>query len=327
MIDLVSVIIPAYNCEKTIERAIKSCQANVHKNIEIIVVNDGSTDKTDDVVKSIMCDKIRYFRNSNHGVSYSRNFGLEHSEGNYVMFLDSDDELVENAIDKLVTAMKTTNLGGVDMVVGQMLICNGNTDSRDNFPEIPNLLRENEYFELILRDHPIGYYAVRTLFKKSFINDVKFEVGKCRSEDSDFCFSCSLKKPKVLIIDEYIYKYHMINTSLSHKPINKNEIDDILFFLSKKRKIVQQINDPMYTRLFEHLELKQHIMLLRNYILLPQKQYDVMEKEIKNSLSYFKNNKSHYLDEPKSKFYKILALNLYKPYRFFLKVRRIIGEQ
>lgn len=94
----ISVIIPVYNVEKYLERCIKSVQNQSYKNLEIIIIDDGSTDRS-----SIICDefaqndkRIHVFHQCNRGVSSARNLGLEKSTGSYIAFLDADDYLVSD---------------------------------------------------------------------------------------------------------------------------------------------------------------------------------------------------------------------------------------
>ena len=92
----VSVVIPCFNGEKYLKSAIESVLNQTGIDVEIIVVDDGSTDKTKDVVTAF--PEVRYLYHENHGVSYSRNRGLEECSGEFVIFLDSDDLLPENRI-------------------------------------------------------------------------------------------------------------------------------------------------------------------------------------------------------------------------------------
>lgn len=89
----VSIIIPTYNCGDYIKDAILSVRVQLHKNIECIIVDDGSTDNTEEVVKEIVDGDARftYYKNENHGVAYSRNFGASKATGKYLIFLDADD--------------------------------------------------------------------------------------------------------------------------------------------------------------------------------------------------------------------------------------------
>lgn len=93
MDEKISVIIPVYNREKVIDRAVRSVLNQTYDNYEILVVDDGSSDHTQTVVEQIADDRIRYIRlEQNHGAGYARNIGIQESKYDYIAFLDSDDE-------------------------------------------------------------------------------------------------------------------------------------------------------------------------------------------------------------------------------------------
>ena len=101
-IDL-SIIIPIYNCEKYLSKCIDSILDNKTKyNYEIICVNDGSTDKSLSIIEAYNNDKIKIFNKSNGGAAAARNTGLDNASGKYVAFIDSDDYVSNNFIDKLL---------------------------------------------------------------------------------------------------------------------------------------------------------------------------------------------------------------------------------
>ncbi|MEK7434690.1 MAG: glycosyltransferase [Cyanobacteriota bacterium] len=108
---LISVIIPAYNDEDTIEYAIDSVLKQTYKNIEILVIDDGSSDKTSELVKKIQQNdsRIIYIRQSNTGVAGARNRGVKESKGEYIKLCDSDDVLFPYALEMMVRALKFTN--------------------------------------------------------------------------------------------------------------------------------------------------------------------------------------------------------------------------
>ncbi|WP_372845871.1 glycosyltransferase [Pontiella sp.] len=102
---LVSIVIPAYNVERTIGRAIESVLGQAYEAIEIIVVDDGSTNATSDVCRTYG-EKIRYIRQENQGVSAARNKGIEHAMGEYIGFLDADDWYLPGKVEKLVSLLE-----------------------------------------------------------------------------------------------------------------------------------------------------------------------------------------------------------------------------
>lgn len=100
----VSIIIPAYNAEKYLEQCLNSVCEQTYKNIEILIVNDGSTDSTGKIIEKYASkdSRIQFFHNENHGVSYSRNYAIEHSTGTYIAPVDSDDIIAPGYIEILV---------------------------------------------------------------------------------------------------------------------------------------------------------------------------------------------------------------------------------
>ena len=109
----ISVIIPAYNAEKTIAETIKSTQNQTFKDFDLLVINDGSTDKTVDVVESIKDSRLRLFSFPNSGVSVARNRGIDLATGEYIAFLDADDLWTNDKLERQLLALKTTPEAGI----------------------------------------------------------------------------------------------------------------------------------------------------------------------------------------------------------------------
>lgn len=130
---LVSVIIPAYNAAKTIEKTIQSVLMQNYSTIEIIVVNDGSTDDTENVLKQFN-DKIKYVYQKNAGVSAARNLGFNLAKGEFIQYLDSDDLLAEDKIKIQVEALLNNN---ADVAYGNWV----------KFKEYENTFQELEVVE------------------------------------------------------------------------------------------------------------------------------------------------------------------------------------
>lgn len=107
----VSIIVPAYNSEKYIDQCLNSLINQTYPNIEILVINDGSTDDTERKIKHYLGldSRIVIYTNINHGVSYSRNFGVEKSNGDYIAFVDSDDYVSLDFIETLVKSIDDFN--------------------------------------------------------------------------------------------------------------------------------------------------------------------------------------------------------------------------
>ena len=127
---LVSVIIPTYNRAKTIERAVDSVLAQTWKELEVIVVDDGSTDQTNEVLKAYG-DKIRVIHRQNGGASAARNTGIKAATGEIISFLDSDDEWLPSKTERQVNLLQRTESSGVGCCVcnARMLFSSGTITS------------------------------------------------------------------------------------------------------------------------------------------------------------------------------------------------------
>jgi glycosyltransferase involved in cell wall biosynthesis len=142
----VSIIIPTYNSERTIERTVNSCLTQTYKNIEVIVIDDGSTDQTGNILKSINDSRIRYYYFENSGRSSARNKGLKLAKGKYIQFLDSDDTIEIDKIEKAMTILD--NNPNIDAVqcgtrfwYGNQIVCEYKAKKRKKIEKL--LLREN----------------------------------------------------------------------------------------------------------------------------------------------------------------------------------------
>ena len=103
---MISVVIPLYNKENCVARTIESVLNQTYNSFEIVVVNDGSTDNSLKVVSSIKDERIKIFSKKNEGVSIARNFGIQQSKGEYICFLDADDEWNPNFLESMCEAIK-----------------------------------------------------------------------------------------------------------------------------------------------------------------------------------------------------------------------------
>lgn len=104
-----SIIIPSYNREKTISRTLKSILSQTFIDYEIIVVDDGSVDKTEEVVSSFNDHRIKYYKTTNFGVAHARNYGIKMANGEYIGFLDSDDIMERDHLQTAIEFLKSKN--------------------------------------------------------------------------------------------------------------------------------------------------------------------------------------------------------------------------
>ena len=315
MDSLVSVIIPIYNAERFIKACVESVMSQTFTNIEIILVNDGSTDNSllicEELAKS--ANNIFVINQKNSGVSFARNVGIKHAKGKYITFLDADDKLTENAIKALVDKAEKSDF---DMIIGKM--------SKNE--TLPICVFEGEQFLVkVLEDNSIGYYAYRILYKREFVRGVKFMDGFVCAEDSYFVFECALKKPSVATIDEQVYIYNLNPYSVTQASFTEKRYNDICELLDKKEYHITK-NYPHLIPIFYHLKTKTQMMLLRNLSCVKGKAFRKKEKE---TLTRFKEVKQYFrADLPYSNvtFYNVLSKDMYWMYKILRKTRYIIKK-
>lgn len=226
---MISIIIPCYNAEKTIERCLESVINQTYKNIEIIVINDGSVDRTDSIIKRYTTDKrIKYYNRSNHGIGKTRNFGIEKANGKYITFLDSDDYLPNDAIDNLYKLAQKNKL---DLVVSDYYVDNKNIKSEKikSFPITNVKNNPNLIFDINLAPW-------NKLYKKELIENIKFEEN-LKYEDAPFVIESIIKAKKIGKLDKETY-YYVVNPN-SETTIRDERIFDIFKILDIIGRLVE----------------------------------------------------------------------------------------
>lgn len=221
MVRKVSIIVPAYNAEKTIERCIKSILSQTYSNIELIVVDDGSTDNTREIVNNIKNDKIYYIRQVNQGVSVARNSGIEKSTGDFLLFVDADDIIDLNLIEDLVKCAEefSRDIVCCNHIEQNSMLAGGNSNLAGMF-----IVEKDEDVEAHFWDIYIGM-AIGKLYRKNVVEEgnIRFPVNINLAEDFFFVVSILCRTNKVAKIDTACYQ--IINSN--PESLSKKYIEDI----------------------------------------------------------------------------------------------------
>ena len=193
----ISIVIPLYNKEPHIKRAIDSVLAQKVQDFEIVVIDDGSTDEGAEVVKSFTDSRIRLIQQENAGVSAARNKGIEEAKTDLIAFLDADDEWTPTFLETVLRLREKYPDSGAYATA--YLFCNHEGKTRiANYKEIPSAPWEgllNSYFISAAKgEHPVCSSAV-CIPKKILIIEKGFEVGALWGEDDDMWGRIALKYP------------------------------------------------------------------------------------------------------------------------------------
>ena len=221
-----SVVIPSYNRERVIVRAINSVLGQTIQDFEIIVVDDGSKDNTENVVKSINDNRIKYVRQDNAGACVARNTGIVHSQGLYVSFLDSDDEWFPQMLEKQLEVYQSDK--EIGCVYSNLQVVDSKGDVHSFGKQFG--AKGNCYSEVLRQ----GYMAPTTVLsaKRECFDIVGcFDVTLPASQDDDMCFKLA-KDYKVGYIDEIMADMYV--GQMNRISVNKKRVADGWWMLWRK---------------------------------------------------------------------------------------------
>ena len=200
-----SIIIPIYNSSKYLSECIESVLSQSYENIEVILINDGSTDCSLDISNSYKKrdKRIKIISISNNGVSYARNLGINNSTGDYIMFVDSDDIIDSKCVEFLVKDLKENQLN-----VGKLMKFKNKVKktkkNRNSF-----LLEKNSFGELC-KLHLLNTPCCKLYSKKTISeNNIFFDINMCLGEDLLFNLKYINHIEHIKIKNDFLYFYRI----------------------------------------------------------------------------------------------------------------------
>lgn len=227
---LVSIVVPVYNVEKYLEKCLISLCRQTYKNIEIIVIDDGSTDRSQEIIKKYMkLDKrIICERQENAGLGAARNTGIKLSKGSYLCFVDSDDWVSEDYVEQFVKTLEEDN---TDMVISNIKYVYEDGSERPRTPHIDyhEVISSKEAIKRLLINKQYRFHAPNKFVKKSIFQDnkIQFAEGKLY-EDIFTTYKVILGTEKVSLIPNHTYFYLQSRAgSIMNAKINKKRFYDL----------------------------------------------------------------------------------------------------
>lgn len=225
-----SIIIPVYNCEKYIEECVDSVLKQTYNDYEIIIINDGSTDNSYDIIRKKYKNmpKVKIIDKSNTGVSDTRNLGIKEAKGEWIVFLDADDLIQEKCLEKLSNIInKNKEIEAISF--GMQELINGiNKKNQNNFINKCFKDKETIYNFVLSEKFSKKYYGFELgsccgvggkAFKKHMIinNNIMFPKDLFICEDTYFDLQCFLHSKDIYFYGENLYYYRLHSESATHK--------------------------------------------------------------------------------------------------------------
>lgn len=319
---LISVIIPVYNAEKYIKRSVQSVLTQTYKEIEVLIVDDGSTDGSASVCSSIDDIRIKVIRQENAGPAQARNTGLEYASGEFVCFLDADDYFEPTFIETLYIGIQHADIS----------VCGYNVVS-EHF-EITSAYRPEEgvvtstvAVNYVLYQKAISGFLWNKMFRKSLIinNNLHFIPSVFVGEDLLFVLNYLSFAADAVFFKETLYNYTYIETSISHN------VDDrkltlldayseayTIFDDERYRDNILSLYMAHYLTFYELLYNKDEIQcklqrFMNTYNISDQQIIKVLNKTDKMKYKVYRRNKP-------------LFVALMKSFRLLKKLRFIIAS-
>ena len=288
----VSIVVPIYNVEKYLDKCINSLVNQTYQDIEILLIDDGSTDKSGKIAEdwAKKDSRTNVYHKTNGGLSDARNYGIKKASGSYICFIDSDDWVEKNYIERLLLKIYENDC--------DISICNPIYDFENGVSKIKqkknnksNYIMNSE--EAILELNNFRYFdmsACFKLFKKELFNNIKFPKEKY-CEDFYIMFKLFDKANKIVYFNEYLYHYMQRKGSISHN--NNNLRYDFIYaayqqmiFVEKKYPRLKNIVRSAYVSSILTIYNKS----IENKVLLSADIKEKFDTEVKNNYKYVKGN-------------------------------------
>ena len=287
----ISVIVPVYNVEQYLERCVDSIINQTYTNLEIILVNDGSTDNSgklcDELAKKD--ERIRVIHKENGGLSDARNRGIDESESDLVGFIDSDDYIDSDMYEVLLLNLNDTD---ADLSMCALYDVYNNTPEAQVTNKETWKLSSEQAIRMVMEAKILSVTAVNKLYRKSLFTDLKFEVGKI-AEDAFIMIKLLDKCEKIVATNEKKYYYVHRENSITTQKFSTKFLNVIEAYEQNSNIILEKypkLKDVAQTRMnWAYFYVLDRLLLDDNY----------NDKELENKLiSYLKNHRKDILNDP-----------------------------
>ncbi len=315
---LVSIIVPVYGTEAYLPACIDSICKQSYTNLQIILVDDQSPDRCPQICDAYAetDERILVIHQENKGVSGARNSGLRCATGEYLMFVDSDDELHPDAVSIL---LEDAYKYRADIVWAPQKFVDKKSGIVNAYKDGAYTVFQGDSSLLLSLKGAHNTNAVwGKLFKADFIKGIFFEDGKNINEDGFFMFQCYLKKPMLVQHNVMVYKYTVREDS-SSRQIFSDKYLSMLYFCERKKEIVSA-QFPQYNEHAYNMEARTNLQLLDILCSTVDKKHkQLQEMCIKRVRELYKYHKP--INEHHKKLAWVVKYGLYPIYKIAVRLK------
>ena len=323
-VDMITVIVPAYNIADYIERGINSVREQTYRNLEIIVVNDGSTDDTGAVCDRIASEdgRVHVIHKENSGPAQARNVGIARAKGSYIGFVDGDDWIDPDMYEKMLGALKEQR--------ADIAVCRYRqvykTHTEDQSVDRAVLFEGQEalqYYVQEAREYDIQNAAWNKLYKKEILTNVAFPAGKWY-EDIMFATIALSHAKRCIYLDTACYNYIIDREgSIMNTQINPRTFTDQIPAYYEKTKFLKELGRQDLADIHDYFFYKR---LLLFYSRLEKTDNPDRDEFMERLTQIIRDNREHYarayscsVADPRD--YKKMKLFLKSPARYSRRIR------
>lgn len=315
---MVSIIIPVYGTEGYLPACIESVCAQTYPDLQIILVDDGSPDRC-----GAICDeyarrdpRITVIHQENRGVSAARNAGICRASGEYLMFVDSDDELEPNAVEVLLADIQRY---GADMASASKRVIARDGSVQETINDGSVEVYEGE--ELLRRS--LGYERFSRslhgkLFTMAFAGDLRFDEGHDLNEDGYYIFQCALRRPKVVQHNVCLYRHFYRENSASNAAFSDKYLD-MLYYCGRKMDHIRE-HLPQWEDEAKSMAVRTNLLFLEALCRTTDGKYRKIEREcirtVRELYAYHRPVSSHH-----RRLARIVRLGLYPLYKRLVRAK------
>lgn len=263
---IISIIVPVFNVSAYVSRCIKSVLNQTYRKLEVILIDDGSTDNSSEICKEYakIDDRIRFISQSNSGLSVTRNRGIDLATGQYILFLDSDDYLAQDALENLVKYLGNTE---PDLITSTFVWKVSESGEQSKYRKLNassfSRMTGIDFLVMCIKQKAYTPMAPQFLYRRLFLNEANFRFADgLYHEDELWTPEVLLKANSVVIIDNPFYCYYTREGSITNANLTEKRATDYFKIAQKLNELYRTIPDSKFRSYLLDYVVRQKMLAL-----------------------------------------------------------------